>query len=263
MAAPERRRHRRRMLGQRHPEVAEVRPGGRQDPPDRRRDEPGRGPAGGRAPQGGGLDARTAGSPPAGTGTGIGFGIVGGPGIGAGGARPGPRPAHLAAPTHLAAEPAAAVAVAPAPFTPVAVISVTELDSFVQLVGDAERRAAQAEARLQANGVMMQFLRDRAEELQRRLDRQEPQRTEPAAGPHVALERLEVEIRRLRSYVARGGGGTGPAERAALRASYDAALVCAGVCLGLRSPFRLGDPLTAGDRASLTEALAASGFAVT
>ncbi len=147
----------------------------------------------------------------------------------------------------------------PAPFTPVAVISVTELDSFVKLVGDAERRAAQAEARLQANGVMMQFLRDRAEELQRRVDGQPVRMTEPES----ALQRLEDEIRRLRSYVARGGGGSAPGERAALRASYDAALVCAAFCLGLRSPFRLGDPLTAGDRASLTEALAASGFTVT
>ena len=124
----------------------------------------------------------------------------------------------------------------PAPFTPVAVISVTELDSFVKLVGDAERRAAQAEARLQANGVMMQFLRDRAEELQRRVDGQPVRMTEPES----ALQRLEDEIRRLRSYVARGGGGSAPGERAALRASYDAAAGVCGVLPGTAQPLPAG-----------------------
>ena len=106
----------------------------------------------------------------------------------------------------------------------------------MKLVGDAERRAAQAEARLQANGVMMQFLRDRAEELQRRVDGQPVRMTEPES----ALQRLEDEIRRLRST---SPGAAAVRRRASAPCSCvldDAAVGVCGVLPGTAQPLPAG-----------------------
>jgi hypothetical protein len=151
-----------------------------------------------------------------------------------------------------------------APAEPVAtVVPVSELEVFVRHIADAERRAAQMEAQLQANETMLQFLRDRVAQLQAQLEA-EPARTSVSRrGPQAEPDpsRLAAELRQLRQRL-RNDRTADAAQRAAGVAGYDAALLTACAAYGLPTTSKLGDRLAASERRRLTEALAQAGVDV-
>jgi hypothetical protein len=65
--------------------------------------------------------------------------------------------------------------------------------------------------------------------------------------------------RRLQS-ARESGTRQDPEQRIATRLSYDAALICLGVGLGIPTPFRLGEVLSSAERDRLTAALSRAGL---
>jgi DNA-binding transcriptional MerR regulator len=146
-----------------------------------------------------------------------------------------------------------------------AVVPANDLDIFVQHIAEAERRAAQAEARAQAKDAMIQFLREQVADLEAQLQRSASDaeaigatQDRTGGGPHI--RRLITQMRDLR---ARSRTNRQDLEhRAAVRLSYDAALICLCTIVGIETSFVLGDALTTRDRTKLAQALAAAGFDV-
>ncbi len=136
------------------------------------------------------------------------------------------------------------------------VVSVSDLDVFVRHIGEAERRAAQMEAQLQAHETMLQFLRDRVAQLQAQLEAEQARAS--AAFAHAAAipdpSRLTAALRQLRQRLQRDER-TDPVQRAADLAAYDAALLTACAAYGVPAARRLGERLTATERRRLTQAL--------
>jgi hypothetical protein len=148
----------------------------------------------------------------------------------------------------------------------VAVVSIGDLDVFVQRIADAERRAARAGAQSRAKDAVIEFLRERVAELEGQVPATTDQRRNGAASSsHPALDPrpLTAEIRRLRSrFQATRPRGTGEDSdrRNAIRRTYDTALLC--LCLGAGIPHtaKLGDTLTDTERTRLGRALLEAGF---
>jgi DNA-binding transcriptional MerR regulator len=162
----------------------------------------------------------------------------------------GPRFTNTSA-AHAAAAPAAAP------------ISANDIEVFLQHITEAERRAAQAEARMHANEAMMEFLRDRVSELQAQLELEQSDPAPHRMGPHLDGQRLATEIRALRKRLeSYRQGAVKPTadERLATRAAHDGAVLCLCIALAIPSRVQLGGSLTAAERARLTEALAKAGF---
>ncbi len=143
-------------------------------------------------------------------------------------------------------------------------IPAAEIELFLQHISDAEKRAAQAEARVQASEAMLQFLRDRVADLQRQLDLE--QRAEGGGGAsRLDLQRVASEVRALRQRLRAHRQGTvkeSSEHRLAIRSAHDAALICLCTALGIPTTAKLGDPLTAAERARLSQVLADAGYDV-
>lgn len=148
----------------------------------------------------------------------------------------------------------------------VAVVPLGELDVFVQRIADAERRAAQADARSRAKDAVVEFLRERVADLEGQVhtpsgapDRgvDSPSRPPLDPGPLIA------EIRRLRALfqAARNARTSQDIERRnAIRNTYDAALICLCLAAGLPTTTKLGEALTGPERTRLAHALLEAGF---
>jgi hypothetical protein len=144
-------------------------------------------------------------------------------------------------------------------------IPAAEIELFLQHISEAEKRAAHAEARVQASEAMLQFLRDRVADLQRQLDLE--QRAEGAGGgaSRLDLQRLATEVRALRQRLRAHRQGTvkeSSEHRLAIRSAHDAALICLCIALGIPTTAKLGDPLTSAERARLSQVLADAGYDV-
>jgi DNA-binding transcriptional MerR regulator len=150
----------------------------------------------------------------------------------------------------------------------VAVVPITDLDVFMQHIAETERRAAQAEARLQANDAMTEFLRDRVTDLEAQLHAADvggAAGLPPALRPELDIDRLVSAIRELRRRLQSSrqeGVRKEFDQRVAVRMSYDAAVICLCTALHIETQFKLGDPLTSAERTRLTQALVDAGLEV-
>ena len=147
----------------------------------------------------------------------------------------------------------------------VAVVPIGDLDVFVQHIAEAERRAAQAEARSQAKDAVIEFLRERVADLEAQVQTaatDQLREVGASSGPTLDPKALTAEIRELRArFQARPSDAREDVERRnAIRQTYDTALICLCVAAGIPSTFTLGESLTGPERRRLAHALLKAGF---
>jgi hypothetical protein len=147
----------------------------------------------------------------------------------------------------------------------IAFVTVGDLDVFVHHIAEAERRAAQAEARSQAKDAMIQFLKQRVADMEAQLQRSSQELPSPdlLSIPAANARRLAAEIRDLRIRFHRSlpsGGSPNSDQKTAARLSYDAALICLCLLFGIDPNVRLGEGLTSSERTKIAHALQQSGL---
>jgi DNA-binding transcriptional MerR regulator len=140
-----------------------------------------------------------------------------------------------------------------------------DLEVFVRHIAEAERRAANAEAQLQANEAMTGLLRERIATLQAQLESLDAMPVGDEAPLSLGLHRLVGELREFRKRfeeIERNGVRHDVQQRVTARVTYDAALISLCVAAGISTRFKLGASLTPKDRTRLAKALAESGLDV-
>lgn len=141
------------------------------------------------------------------------------------------------------------------------VVTLKDLNTLIRRIGNAERRAAHAEATLQASEIVAGLLRERLADLQQRVDDEQARAARAEArlrNSQPDVERLAAQLRRLRVR-ARERGGSNREEHFLERASYDGALLAACAMLRVPTKFTVGETLRSEDRAGLASALAGIG----